>query len=301
MKHVVKSSEVAHLWAHQVQDWAKNSSGSVSFRGDTIYSYSTPIARHLDGVVLFDGSRYSKTTSGHQGRIRYACSHLTRFDVFDVSASTEEQHEKNVTYMLQDAHANYEKAQHATMWGSANLLILADVDIEKADTLVEQARLYRDKFCPKFKNTMFNVVMFDSLRKRLKGAKELREERQAKQQRKYEEQRRKYEEQQRVNLERWVKGEDVRDTFYYLETRLRVKGDNVETSLGANVPITQGVILYKLAQKVKNDPSFKVKPRKIGHYQLGADSITSDGNVMIGCHNLTFGEMERIAKELNIA
>ena len=39
MKKVVSKSEVAHLWANQIQDEARDSRKSFYFEGRTIYSY----------------------------------------------------------------------------------------------------------------------------------------------------------------------------------------------------------------------------------------------------------------------
>ena len=39
MRHVYPNHEVPHLWAHQTQDEARNSTGSFYVNGQTIYSY----------------------------------------------------------------------------------------------------------------------------------------------------------------------------------------------------------------------------------------------------------------------
>ena len=72
MRHVYSNHEIPHLWAHQSQDEARNSTGSLCFEGPTIYSYGShfPIARHVTNVrdekaVLFTIDHHSVTTSGH--------------------------------------------------------------------------------------------------------------------------------------------------------------------------------------------------------------------------------------------
>ena len=64
--------ELPHLWAHQSQDEARNSTSSLYFEGPTIYSYGShfPIARHVtnergERAVLFTTAHHSVTTSGH--------------------------------------------------------------------------------------------------------------------------------------------------------------------------------------------------------------------------------------------
>ena len=90
MRHVYLNHEIPHLWAHQSQDEARNSTGSFYFEGPTIYSYGShfPIARHVtnergERAVLFTTAHHSVTTSGHcsavagaipVGRPRLPCS-----------------------------------------------------------------------------------------------------------------------------------------------------------------------------------------------------------------------------------
>lgn len=67
MKRVFPTDEIAHIWAHQRQDEARNSGGNFYFNGPTIYSYGGhfPIAS-LSGkhpnVVYFTTRGYSNTT-----------------------------------------------------------------------------------------------------------------------------------------------------------------------------------------------------------------------------------------------
>lgn len=79
MKHVYPSREIAHLWAHQSQDSARNPSSSVSFDGAILYSYSTAIACILDGVVYISRDNMSNTTAKHIGYALRATRHMERF------------------------------------------------------------------------------------------------------------------------------------------------------------------------------------------------------------------------------
>ena len=71
IKHCVKANEVAHLWAHKVQDEAWKPGKRFYFEGDTIYSYGRhfPIAKHteVNGVkcIFLTTRKYSNTTAGH--------------------------------------------------------------------------------------------------------------------------------------------------------------------------------------------------------------------------------------------
>jgi hypothetical protein len=74
-------SQVAHLWANQLQDEARNS-GNFYFNGKTIYSYGGhfPIAKHIEvngqKAVLFTTRGYSNTTARHISVTRQAANHL---------------------------------------------------------------------------------------------------------------------------------------------------------------------------------------------------------------------------------
>lgn len=82
----MNNDQVAHLWANKSRQQAKGS--NVFFEGNTIYSYGHhfPMARLYKGVVLYTTGSYSVTTAKHLSIVRRACSHLTVFNVDDVSA-----------------------------------------------------------------------------------------------------------------------------------------------------------------------------------------------------------------------
>jgi hypothetical protein len=68
-KQVFPRDTLAHLWAHQSQDSARDSSGSMYFTGPTLYSYGSHfvIGHWLeDGRLLWNDGTYGNTTSKHQ-------------------------------------------------------------------------------------------------------------------------------------------------------------------------------------------------------------------------------------------
>lgn len=69
-------SEVAHLWAHQLQDKARCSGGNFYFHGNTIYSYGShfpcgTIVTNLDGeqAYILNSDSYSATTAKHKSEV----------------------------------------------------------------------------------------------------------------------------------------------------------------------------------------------------------------------------------------
>src|SRR5262249_9116985 len=97
-RYVYPTDRIAHLWAHQTQDSARNKCGNFYFTGDTIYSYGGhfPIARHVKHkgkrAVFLTTRTYSVTTSGHKNLVSYALRNNVRcFYVDDVTLSPVEQ------------------------------------------------------------------------------------------------------------------------------------------------------------------------------------------------------------------
>jgi hypothetical protein len=85
-------------------------------------------------------------------------------------------------------------------------------------------------------------------------------------------------------------------------TILRIKGDRVETSKGAQFPVSDAVRAYPLIKKVKDmGETWVTNGHKIplGHFRI--DRIESDGTVKAGCHIVQWNEIELIARQLNIA
>src|ERR1700732_1780173 len=134
MRHVVDSSEVAHLWAHKAQDSARNAKNSVFFRCGVIYSYGEhfPIARHVTNTsgasaVLFTTAHHSVTTTGHCSMVRSAVSHLDVFEVSNVFAKIKAEHEGNLADYAKRISAGLLKAARAKTskeWHHADALKL---------------------------------------------------------------------------------------------------------------------------------------------------------------------------------
>ena len=79
MKQVVEPSMVAHLWAHQMQDHARNSGSNFYFHDEHIYSYGShfrcgSVVRNREGqtAYLITDRTYSSTTGRHMAHVRNA-------------------------------------------------------------------------------------------------------------------------------------------------------------------------------------------------------------------------------------
>jgi hypothetical protein len=125
---------------------------------------------------------------------------------------------------------------------------------------------------------------------------------------------REYEERQRLNrlaqeerVAAWLDGADVRVTFDAESggAALRIRGDMLETSHGASVPLAHAVKAFRFVKLMRtkhydaaSHSIVKVWERngktiRVGHFQI--DRIFSDGGFVAGCHNFTWPEIERAA------
>lgn len=81
MKTVFDRFDVAHLWAHQLQEQAHDKSGSFYFIDDTIYSYGAhfPIAQVVSyknrKMYVFNTDYYSTSTARHCSVVRQCIPH----------------------------------------------------------------------------------------------------------------------------------------------------------------------------------------------------------------------------------
>jgi hypothetical protein len=109
MRTVLNYSEVAHAWAHQTQETARNSGSNFYFNGRTIYSYGShfPIATIEKDIVFFTLRDYSNTTAKHKGLVRRAISHQeiiychsvpVPYGKNDIKTAAESVHEKNLNH-----------------------------------------------------------------------------------------------------------------------------------------------------------------------------------------------------------
>jgi len=77
MKNVFDNYMTCHVWAQQSQEEGRNSSSSIYFKGDTIFSYGAhfPMARFVkndsgETCVLITTQNYSVTTQRHLSLVR---------------------------------------------------------------------------------------------------------------------------------------------------------------------------------------------------------------------------------------
>jgi len=236
MRHVYPNHEIPHLWAHQSQDEARNSSSTFYFTGPTIYSYGShfPIARHVtnergERAILFTTARYSVTTSGHCSAVARAIpSDVSVFHVAHVQNSWGDiaNHRDNVENYVHRLSELLGKAKRARVHG--------DWYQREALELREELRRYLAFF------DLHDVAIpesgeLDALQAWIAAHEQEERQRREEAARLAEEERRR---EQAERIQRFRAGDPHVSYISGMSPMLRVVGDEVQTSLGARFPVS---------------------------------------------------------------
>jgi len=97
----------------------------------------------------------------------------------------------------------------------------------------------------------------------------------------------------------WLAGANVRPVYNTIgaPVRLRVKGDTLETSLGAVVPLADAIkVFYAVARCRRTGTEWNRNGHAFHVGQFQIDRIEANGNFHAGCHHIEWSECERVAK-----
>jgi len=297
MRHVYPNHEIPHLWAHQSQDEARNSTRSFYFEGTTIYSYGShfPIARHVtnergERAVLFTIAHHSVTTSGHCSAVARAIpADVPVFRVPHLRSSWGDlpNHADNVE--------NYVRRISELLGKAKRTRVNRDCHQREALGLREQLRRYVAFF------DLSDVAVPESdelnaLQAWITAHEEEERQRREETARIAEEERRREQAQQ---IQRFYAGDPHISYIAGVSPMLRVVGDEVQTSLGARFPVSHARCALVLIHKVRESGQEYVRNGHtihLGHYVI--DRIEADGTVHAGCHVVKWEEIERITPQL---
>lgn len=270
------------MWAQQTQSTGK--AGNIFFDGPRIYSYGYhfEMARFIDNdTVLITIERYSVSTARHLSLVRGAVAHK---QVFEVPSFTD--HLKNVRHYIEHARGHFDKAKRARtsttyLLGVARrtVSILRDY-LEKFPTPIPAS--HTDLWASLEAGSYLDGEVQKQLLAKEREARkaEVESKRLAREAREREEQ---------ARLEKWIAGEGG---GYFSAMRLRVKGNEVETTYGAKVPIIEARKLYRAMKAGLN-----VAGQHIGHYTV-TRLDTEEMELVVGCHKIPLAEIERIAPQV---
>ena len=287
------SSMVVHVWANQSQERGRNKTSSLYFNGSVLFSYGShfPVAtlvtnKHAETAVIFSSASFSVTTSSHQRMARSAASHIqpqfTVPHICDRWGGGTISHEDNLRF--------YTDAIQAAALAAKRAKVNRDWKLRYLDELADEANAYCEFFGLR---TRFKVPSDANLNRLIlearKDAQRQREETKRRQQERLE--------QLRESIEKWKSGEDVHLGWDCPDIFLRIRGDTVQTSRGAEVPLAHAV---KILPIVRGGRTYEHNGHSIhlGHFRI--DKIDAHGNLTAGCHFIKREEMERIAAQLGL-
>jgi hypothetical protein len=307
-KYVYKSDEIPHLWVHKTQDSARNAQGNFYFDGDTIYSYGShyPLAKHVtingQAAILINVSTRNRggsvTTSGQRSRVRRAIpDSVTVFDVDSLHTYTID-HAQNISAYQYEAKQQLSKARNGRKYAGSALAAAFE-----QRTIATKYAAFFGLDTPDF-SFLPSGLELEALNIQITERRERARIADADRDRK--EEARRLERQRIAALElpekiaAWRNGAPVDSwTLRSLPALLRIKGNEVETSLGARVPVEHAKRVLGIVCKVKErgEPFItNGHTIPIGVYRV--DRIDADGTLHAGCHHITFDEIQALAPQL---
>lgn len=312
MKTVFSNSMTAHVWAQQSQPHGH--SGSMSFDGDTLYSYRTPIARivplTVGSVALVTSQRYSITTSSkHMPTVRRALPETIRaFYVDNVRATSKREHSENLAALV----LNYTRQLL-----HFRRMLSEPYSYDHIEELSATAFAYADAFAldPPSINAMADIEAIKEYRAAREArnntpegiAKRERSRAKREEYRANKEARERAKRQAAINeaVTRFRAGDPRQGYIGGMDggALLRVSndGERVETSQGATVPIADAKRAIAFVDRIrKAGAGWKRNGERfpVGDFQL--DSVDAVGNVRAGCHSIDWIEIEALANRLGV-
>lgn len=298
--------QIAHRWAQRPDPATRAGSArghAMFFNDDTIYSYGPhfPIAKWVDppkgpAVVLFTSESYSVTTAKHKSIVHRAIPQSVRaFVVPTVRAASKHYHRENVKALLQASGAALAKSKRARTYKASYLKASA--------RYLEEARAYARLFRTGQRIPASSAKIAEAIEAARKVEAKRDAERRAESERRAEAQR----VEDRATFERWRAGDldaSCPRSYAYSATRrayLAVRGDIVQTSLGAEVPIEHVRRALPLVRAIKERGTEwhrNGQEIRVGHFQI--DAIEPDGTIRAGCHVIGWDEVERIAVQVGV-
>lgn len=305
------SGECAHAWAARVQEYGR--SANTNFSRGTFYSYGDhfPVARHVkrrggaSTFVLFTTRSYSSTTSGHKRDAEGAIRGRTVYHVDDVTADTRGEHLANFRAMEKAANDYAAKAKRARLNGEWYTQAAVE-QLREANAYAEAVGL-RERL---------PVPSADEVAAWVADAVKRAEERSEAEKRKTAQAERRAraalassvaEWEQR--LAAWRDGAEwpghCPDRSHPLAQLafLRVRGKRLETSLRAVVPLAA---VLPLLEMVRSGRAYDDQAERDECREMKIDGflvrLVDQANrlVFVGCHVVTFDEIERAAKSAGL-
>lgn len=319
------NSMTAHVWAQQEKQTGRSGNGNMSFADSTLFSYSTPIGRFVTApngarVTLVTSNTYSTTTSGKHmpalwraidyGRGQFApCFAVPRLSGqsglgYTHFALADSDHVANLEYLV---------GEYAAQIAKLNRCQFDNVDHVSASArkALATARAYAETFALDMPADSADSDIAVILAKREARATKnatpaaiVRRERDKAQRAEIAAERQRLQHADaHERLEGWRNGtlarldrySDIRSDMQ-AGALLRIRGNTLETSQGASVPLDHAKRVFAAVKRCKDSGATwqrNGETIRVGHFQV--DSIDANGNFRAGCHLINWPETERAA------
>lgn len=312
MKKLATINQVAHHWANRVGD--NGAASSLSFQGDTLYSYAAPIATLLpDGTAVLAKRGWSVTTSAHQSLARSAVNYSTKVYCYEIGPVPQNMRivRDDIARTLQRAEAVLTKVKKD---GTPTVYAQRQHERMKAEALhlADEANAY----LAAYQRNGLNLDLLPIDTSKLDDVRAELERQQAEGQRRREEAQRQRAAELVEDVAAWRRGETVYKSLRDAPVALRlhpaapanVAGHIdqlrvIQTSHGAEIPVEDAKRLWPIVLRVRAagvewTPAGPGSERRLGVYTLNV--IRADGSIKVGCHEIAFSELERMAGELGL-
>jgi hypothetical protein len=304
-KLVYGSDEIPHLWMHQTVPFARNRQGNFYFEHEVIYSYGThfPIARlkKIKGetVVLLTVRTYSSITAQHCYAVRHAIPKDTK--VFEVYNVWQDNVLAQLKHRMKELWLVIQK-KRSKAWEINDYVKIHN----QADTFRRLMGMAGKIPWPKDydeQEKLANAFEAKSKERRAKRDEALAIKRA--------EERRIMSLKFSERLVTWKEGKCSTHTLRAFDcgdsgvfVRLVRRDKFIETSMGVIVPVESAIRLWKIANFCrKKSVVVEDGDRELPRFVIGGftlNRIESNGDVRIGCHNISWEVMAEMAERLGV-
>jgi hypothetical protein len=300
-KVLANNQQVAHYFANKVQ--SEGSCSNFFFRNDRLYSYGSHfcIARHLPGgKVAFTTRTHSVSTAKHLSYARQALRGQDLVYCNDPDAT---------------AYANREAAHAAILGKLDEASTIRKIRTETREghriaalNIAENFNLYLEALPAEERGNVqpFDVDQFATMREARDAQRKAEEAARAAEQARRAES-------QREALAQWLAGGPNHGGMHALPVALRLHKRQeqiatgvqafIQTSHGAEVPLSQALALWPVIQRVHGgimSPGEALAlVRRVGVYNVTC--FYDDGSMRIGCHEISYAAFADMAARLVVA
>ena len=295
MKTVFSKDMVAHIWAQQNQQEGRTATGNFYFNGPTLYSYGNHFIvgkfeqHNGNRCILMSTRTYSVTTSSQQAIARQAIRN-NPLPVFYVpcpeefGVSNKVIWDRQIDTLLVKA-ATARTKRDSIMQEVTDLATMANsyATFFELPWTVEVPAL-SEEFCTNIRKGNKEWALQEQIRKETAERAEAHIK--------------------ATCVSEWLLG--VSDSIPYRyrpeDALLRVRGDEVQTSHGATVSISEALGVLPLIRHCRQMETGVVATGRTHHIgQFPVKEIMSNGDMVVGCHSIKWAEIEKVAIVLGMS